>query len=40
VMRFAFGAGFAARRVTQTVKKSLARGQAFSAVPSAIPTTK
>jgi cation diffusion facilitator CzcD-associated flavoprotein CzcO len=40
VMRFAFGAGFAARRVTQTMKKSLAHGQAFSAVPSAIPTTK
>ena len=36
VMRFAFGAGFAARTVTQAVAKSLSRGPATVRVPSAV----
>jgi hypothetical protein len=35
VMRFAFGAGFAARRLTQTMMKSLARHPATAHVSSA-----
>jgi thioredoxin reductase len=40
VMRFAFGAGFAARRLTQTMMKSLSRKSASIAVPSVVTTTK
>jgi hypothetical protein len=40
VMRFAFGAGFAARTLTRTLTKSLSREPASVAVPSAVTTTK
>jgi hypothetical protein len=33
VMRFAFGAGYTARHLTQSVAKSASRGQAWSSVP-------
>jgi hypothetical protein len=36
VMRFAFGAGFAARSVMRAVKKSVSRGRAFSPAPRAV----
>lgn len=38
LMRFAFGAGFAARCVTNAVGKSLSRGRAFGAAPNAVST--
>jgi thioredoxin reductase len=40
VMRFAFGAGFAARTLTRTLTKSLSREPASVAVPSVVTTTK
>jgi thioredoxin reductase len=40
VMRFAFGAGFAARTVTRALEKSLATTSASVPVPSAVTTTK
>jgi thioredoxin reductase len=40
VMRFAFGAGFAARRLTQTMLKALAQSPASVRVPSVVTTTK
>jgi cation diffusion facilitator CzcD-associated flavoprotein CzcO len=40
VMRFAFGAGFAARRLTQTVKRSLLRNRESYRAPSVVATTK
>jgi hypothetical protein len=40
VMRFAFGAGFAAQRVTETMKKILSRVPATSAVPSIATTSR
>ncbi|MGO9087683.1 MAG: NAD(P)-binding domain-containing protein [Candidatus Sulfotelmatobacter sp.] len=40
VMRFAFGAGFAARTLTHVLTKSLSRGTALVPVPSAVTTTK
>jgi hypothetical protein len=40
VMRFAFGAGFAARRLTQVLAKSLAQSPASVSVPSVARTTK
>ena len=36
VMRFAFGAGFAARRVMSAMTKSVSRGRAFSPAPRAV----
>jgi thioredoxin reductase len=36
VMRFAFGAGFAAQRLTVSMAKSLAKGRAFSRASSAV----
>jgi pyruvate/2-oxoglutarate dehydrogenase complex dihydrolipoamide dehydrogenase (E3) component len=38
LMRFAFGAGFAARCVTNAVGRSISRGRALSVVPVAIST--
>src|SRR5579863_2275218 len=40
VMRFAFGAGFAARTLARTLTKSLSREPASVAVPSVVTTTK
>ena len=40
VMRFAFGAGFAARTLTRALEKSLSRESASLGVPSAVTTTK
>jgi thioredoxin reductase len=40
VMRFAFGAGFAARNLTRTMMKSLSHDPAPDRVPSAVSTTK
>jgi thioredoxin reductase len=40
VMRFAFGAGFAARRVTQTIAKALAQSPASSLVAKVATTAK
>jgi thioredoxin reductase len=40
VMRFAFGARFTARRLTQTMEKSLSRSRATSLAPAAVRTTK
>jgi thioredoxin reductase len=40
VMRFAFGAGFAARTLTRSLAKSLARDQASVSVSSVVATTK
>lgn len=40
LMRFAFGAGFAARQITRHLKKSLARDRAFVPVPSVATITK
>lgn len=40
VMRFAFGAGFAARTLTRTLTKALSRETASVAVPSVVTTTK
>jgi cation diffusion facilitator CzcD-associated flavoprotein CzcO len=40
VMRFAFGAGFAARTLARTLTKSLAKEPASVAVPSVVTTTK
>jgi len=40
VMRFAFGAGFAARKVTQTMMKSLSRDKASISVPSTVTISK
>ncbi len=40
VMRFAFGAGFAARTLTRALEKSLSRASATVSVPSAVTTTK
>jgi thioredoxin reductase len=40
VMRFAFGAGFAARRLTQTMAKALAESPVPVSVPSVATTTK
>jgi len=40
VMRFAFGAGFAARTLTRALEKSLSRASARVSVPSAVTTTK
>jgi thioredoxin reductase len=40
VMRFAFGAGFAARTLTRALEKSLSRVSASVSVPSAVPTAK
>jgi thioredoxin reductase len=40
VMRFAFGAGFAARTLTRTLTKLLSREPASVAVPSVVTTTK
>ena len=40
LMRFAFGAKFAARRVTRTVMKSLSRANAFVPVPSVATVAK
>jgi thioredoxin reductase len=40
VMRFAFGAGFAARRITQTMMRSLSRDRVSISVPSVVATTK
>ncbi len=40
VMRFAFGAGFAARTLTRTLTKSLSREPSSVAVPSVVTTTK
>jgi thioredoxin reductase len=40
VMRFAFGAGFAARRVMRAVTKSVSRGKAFSPAPRAVAAEK
>ena len=37
LMRFAFGAGFAARCVTDAVGRSLSRDRAFSPAPNAAP---
>ena len=38
LMRFAYGAGFAASRVTKSVGKSLSRGRAFGPAPKAVST--
>jgi len=40
VMRFAFGAGFAARRLTQTMAKTVARSTASAPVASVATTAK
>ena len=40
VMRFAFGAGFAARRLTETMAKSLAQSPASVPVRSVATTAK
>jgi hypothetical protein len=40
VMRFAFGAGFAARRLTETVAKALAQSPQSVRVPSVATTAK
>jgi thioredoxin reductase len=40
VMRFAFGAGFAARTLTRALEKSLSRVSASVSVPSAVTTAK
>jgi hypothetical protein len=40
VMRFAFGAGFAARRITRTMMKSVSRERATVSVPSTVATGK
>lgn len=40
VMRFAFGAGFAARQLTRTLTKSLSKNRALAPVPSVLPTAK
>jgi thioredoxin reductase len=40
VMRFAFGAGFAARRLTQTITKSLKRDRISVPAPHLVTTTK
>lgn len=40
LMRFAFGAGFAARQITRHMMKSLARDRAFVTVPSVATITK
>lgn len=40
VMRFAFGAGFAARRLTGAITKSILKQRAFIAVPGRMPATK
>ena len=40
VMRFAFGAGYAAQTLTRTLAKSLARGPALVQAPSIVSTTK
>jgi thioredoxin reductase len=40
VMRFAFGAGFAARTLTRTLTKSFSREPASVAVPSVVTTAK
>jgi thioredoxin reductase len=40
VMRFAFGAGFAARRLTQTMLKALSQSPASVPVPSVVTTAK
>jgi len=40
VMRFAFGAGFAARRITQAVKLSLSQRRESLRAPSVVVTTK
>jgi hypothetical protein len=40
VMRFAFGAGFAARRLTQTMTKSLAQDRVSVPAPHLVTTTK
>ena len=40
VMRFAFGAGFAARTLTRTLMRSLSREPASVPVPSVVTTTK
>jgi len=40
VMRFAFGAGFAARTLTRALEKSLSRASATVSMPSAVTTTK
>jgi thioredoxin reductase len=40
VMRFAFGAGFAARRITQTIAKALAQSPASALVAKVATTAK
>jgi hypothetical protein len=40
VMRFAFGAGFAARRLTQTMAKALAQSPASAPVAGVATTAK
>jgi len=40
VMRFAFGAGFAARRLTETMMKSVSRNRASVAAPSVVTMSK
>jgi cation diffusion facilitator CzcD-associated flavoprotein CzcO len=40
VMRFAFGAGFAARRLTQTMLRSVSRNRASVAAPSVVTISK
>ena len=40
VMRFAFGAGFAARRLTDTMMKSASRNRATVAAPSVVTISK
>ncbi len=38
VMRFAFGAGFAASRLTEVIGRSLSRGRAFGSAPQVVST--
>ena len=40
VMRFAFGAGYAAQTLTRTMMKSLSQGPAMVQAPSVVSTTK